>query len=863
MMRAKLIWLSLALYLAISLSATSAFAACTSPSGNAGDITFSSTMGIMAYCNGTGWIAMGVSSAYTFGTVTTGDFCSATSGTVISCTTSAQGSGQVVLATSPSIATPTLTGTVTLSGLTTAGPVLTTAAGVLSSIATLSGTYGGTGVNNGSNTITVGGNLTTAGALSLPTVTTGNVLYGSAANTLSALAIGTTGQVLTVSAGGLPVWTNPASGGLSSTLATNDIFVGNGSSVATAVALAGDCTLTYAGGINCTKTNGTLFGSLATLSAAPAGTLTGTTLASNVTGSSLTGVGTITSGVWNGSGIGIGYGGTNATSQSPNGVNYFNGTSITSGSGFVYSGTQVGIGTSTQTAALTLLGTEAMQFGTNVTTTGASVVDVPVGSGSSIRYTGGNTATFNGIAAGANGQIVYLHNGSTYALTLANLNTSPEATAANEIVTGTGSNLTVAANSAVILQYDSTATNSGGATGAWRVIGGSGSAGSSTLAGLTDVSISTASLSSGNLLQYNGAKWANVSIGSAVAAAIAPSVYVQHLASQSVTSGVPSKIQYDTVNYDTNNNWSNSNTRYTPTIAGKYIVSATTYCGNTALAYCSTQIYKNGTEAFQGSSYATAQAAESTVTGLIDMNGTTDYIEIYTLQGLSTLSGNADTRMTAALVAPLASGSVAGTGTANYIPMWSSSTNLTNSALYQSGGNVGIGTTVPMTSFHVYSNTSAGGITLDGSNNPAFGLFGNSVVKGFVGIATSSGAFDPASATGDIVFRTTGGAIRFNTNSGTGTSPLTILGSNGNVGIGTTAPIQPLHVNGVAVVAGNNANLGANGGPTTALENTGDLLIGWNMSNAGGETDFFANRGGGNVGGFRFTITPTQVFPLL
>ena len=187
---------------------------------------------------------------------TTGDFCTATSGTAIQCTTASTGSGSVVLAASPSIATPTLTGTITLSGLTTAGPVLTNASGVLSSSATLSGTYGGTGVNNGSNTITLGGNITTAGALSLPAVTTGDILYGSAANTLSALAIGTIGQVLTVSAGGLPSWSNPASGGLSSTLATNNIFVGNGSSVATAVALSGDCTLTYASGINCTKTNG-------------------------------------------------------------------------------------------------------------------------------------------------------------------------------------------------------------------------------------------------------------------------------------------------------------------------------------------------------------------------------------------------------------------------------------------------------------------------------------------------------------------------------------------------------------------------------------------------------------------------------
>ncbi len=49
---------------------------------------------------------------------------------------------------------------------------------------------------------------------------------------------------------------------------------------------------------------------------APAGTLTGTTLASNVVGSSLTSVGTITSGTWNGTNIAITNGGTGQTTAS-------------------------------------------------------------------------------------------------------------------------------------------------------------------------------------------------------------------------------------------------------------------------------------------------------------------------------------------------------------------------------------------------------------------------------------------------------------------------------------------------------------------------------------------------------------------
>lgn len=49
----------------------------------------------------------------------------------------------------------------------------------------------------------------TVGGTGLTTYTTGDILYASAANTLSKLAIGTAGQVLTV-AGGLPSWSSAA-----------------------------------------------------------------------------------------------------------------------------------------------------------------------------------------------------------------------------------------------------------------------------------------------------------------------------------------------------------------------------------------------------------------------------------------------------------------------------------------------------------------------------------------------------------------------------------------------------------------------------------------------------------------------------
>src|SRR5262249_9815192 len=53
---------------------------------------------------------------------------------------------------------------------------------------TLSPARGGTGVNNGANTITVGGNFAAAGAASLPAIAQGDLWYGSAAGVKSALA---------------------------------------------------------------------------------------------------------------------------------------------------------------------------------------------------------------------------------------------------------------------------------------------------------------------------------------------------------------------------------------------------------------------------------------------------------------------------------------------------------------------------------------------------------------------------------------------------------------------------------------------------------------------------------------------------
>jgi hypothetical protein len=103
----------------------------------------------------------------------------------------------------------------------------------------------------------------------------------------------------------------------------NQVLTTNGSGVATFGSIptlnqnttGSAATLTTARNINGIAFNG----SADITVAADAETLTGTTLKSTVTGSSLTGVGIITSGTWNGSTIGVTYGGTGVTTSTGSG----------------------------------------------------------------------------------------------------------------------------------------------------------------------------------------------------------------------------------------------------------------------------------------------------------------------------------------------------------------------------------------------------------------------------------------------------------------------------------------------------------------------------------------------------------------
>lgn len=104
---------------------------------------------------------------------------------------------------------------------------------------------------------------------------------------------------------------------------------------------------------------------------------------------------------------------------------------------------------------------------------------------------------------------------------------------------------------------------------------------------------------------------------------------------QSVTSGVWTKVQLNGVTFDTHACFdSATNYRFTPNVAGYYQISFTldtgaTSAGTTALS----RVNKNGSPYLYGAYVTMPGSVEgiSSGAGLVYMNGTTDYIELYGL----------------------------------------------------------------------------------------------------------------------------------------------------------------------------------------------------------------------------------------
>lgn len=138
-----------------------------------------------------------------------------------------------------------------------------------------------------------------------------------------------------------------------------------------------------------------------------------------------------------------------------------------------------------------------------------------------------------------------------------------------------------------------------------------------TLAGL--------SCGSGQVPKWNGTAWACAAdnSGGGGGASVAFSVN-KGGTNQTVTNGALTLLTWSTERFDTNSNFASN--RFTPTVAGEYFINLAVGCsaGNEAQAL----IYKNGVATHFGMS-ARATNAFGSVNAIIEMNGSTDYLEAY------------------------------------------------------------------------------------------------------------------------------------------------------------------------------------------------------------------------------------------
>ena len=119
-----------------------------------------------------------------------------------------------------------------------------------------------------------------------------------------------------------------------------------------------------------------------------------------------------------------------------------------------------------------------------------------------------------------------------------------------------------------------------------------------------------------------------------------PAFLIRKTSHQYLGDGTTTKITFDASakDVDTNSDWDATNNRFIPSVAGKYYFffkgQASSTTGNSALETTEAMLYKNGS-VVSSSGFAIGFesnngrfASPSTFT-IIDMNGSTDYVEAY------------------------------------------------------------------------------------------------------------------------------------------------------------------------------------------------------------------------------------------
>jgi hypothetical protein len=99
---------------------------------------------------------------------------------------------------------------------------------------------------------------------------------------------------------------------------------------------------------------------------------------------------------------------------------------------------------------------------------------------------------------------------------------------------------------------------------------------------------------------------------------------------QTISGNTFTKLNFTAEVFDTNSNYDTSTSRFTPTVAGYYQITGSIYESTTAQLY----IYKNGAADATGPYWTSVGFV---VNGLVYLNGSTDYVEIYMFSNAITI----------------------------------------------------------------------------------------------------------------------------------------------------------------------------------------------------------------------------------
>ncbi len=98
---------------------------------------------------------------------------------------------------------------------------------------------------------------------------------------------------------------------------------------------------------------------------------------------------------------------------------------------------------------------------------------------------------------------------------------------------------------------------------------------------------------------------------------------------QSFSGSTFTKLSFTSEQYDTNASYDNSTSRFTPSVAGYYVVNIALSM-STVVSQCNVVVYKNGSVHRGGfSTYPTPTSGGAFVSAMVYLNGSTDYIEAY------------------------------------------------------------------------------------------------------------------------------------------------------------------------------------------------------------------------------------------